>query len=307
MKSASESVAPELFISQEDKFSFRNWLDLQLNDLSTGFTLYLNLGFIASILLSVLCTMFISLPDLSLNERHVLNMFEIGFAVIFSIEYALRLYSAPDRLKYAFSFYGMVDFLAIVPALIGNHHSVVLRLFRLIAVIRLMKLLRYAKDVQVLLVSLKQSLGILGGIAVAILLMATFVGNLVYALEPQNFDSAFEGLWWSLVTMSTVGYGDFVPHSLGGRVVAGFCMLIGIGMFAIITGIITTKIDSAIHRKEEKACPECASPIDVVYRHCPHCGHKNPHLLADAGSCHVSYRQRLLQRDKADKKNFIPQ
>lgn len=305
MKSASNRIAPE-FTGQEKK-SFRNWLDMHLNDLSTGFTLYLNLGFIASILLSVLCTMFISLPNLSLNERHLLSIFETCFAVMFAVEYLLRLYSAPNRWKYVFSFYGMVDFVAVVPALIGNHHSVILRLFRLIAVIRLMKLLRYAKDVQVLLISLKQSLGILGAIATAILLMATFVGNLVYALEPQNFASAFEGLWWSLVTMSTVGYGDFVPHSLGGRIVAGFCMLVGIGMFAIITGIITTKIDNAIHKKVEKACPECTSPIDVAYRHCPHCGHTNPHLHVDSIPYHISYRQRLLQRDKADKKHFKPQ
>jgi len=257
--------------------SLRQWLDLHLNDLSTGATRYVNMAFIAMILASVLCTMLLTIPDLGATERVILQRLEIIFALSFLVEYLLRLYAAPSRLQYVFSLYGIIDLCAIVPALAGFNQSIAIRMLRMIAIIRLLKLMRYARDVQVLLISLKQSLGILFGVATAILLMAVFMGNVVYAIEPANFSTAFEGLWWSLVTMSTVGYGDYVPHSLAGRVVAGICMLIGIAMFAIITGIIAAKIQHAMLERDEAPCLHCHNTISSMYAYCPHCGQHEPH------------------------------
>jgi len=259
-------------------FSLRQWLDMHLNDLSTGATRYINMFFIGMIMVSVLCTMLLTVPDMSDAQKYILHKLEIIFAFTFLGEYLLRLYAAPSRLKYIFSLYGIVDLCAIVPALAGFNQSLAIRMLRMIAIIRLLKLMRYARDVQVLLISLRESIGILFGVAAAILLMAVFMGNVVYAIEPANFSTAFEGLWWSLVTMSTVGYGDYVPHSLAGRIVAGICMLMGIGMFAIITGIIAAKIQHTMQNKDEAPCLHCSNTISAMYLYCPHCGQYDPHV-----------------------------
>lgn len=266
-----------LAASGHENQTLRQWLDMHLNDLSTGATRYVNMVFIGMILVSVLCTMLLTIPDLGDGEKHFLQRLEMLFALTFLIEYLLRLYAAPSRLSYIFSLYGIIDLCAIVPALAGFNQSIAIRMLRMIAIIRLLKLMRYARDVQVLLISLKQSMGILFGVASAILLMAVFMGNVVYAIEPANFSTAFEGLWWSLVTMSTVGYGDYVPHSLAGRVVAGICMLTGIAMFAIITGIIAAKIQQAMLERNEAPCLHCGNTISSHYAYCPHCGQHEPH------------------------------
>jgi len=257
--------------------SLRNWLDLHLNDLETGSTRRVNFFFIFLIVLSVFGVMLLTLPHLSVEQRLLINHIESFFAVCFLMEYLLRLYAAPSRWSYMFSAYGIIDLLAIVPALSGYNQAIALRILRMVAIIRLLKLMRYAHDFKILLFSLRQSVNVLAGVTISIVLIATFMGNVIYAIEPQNFSTSFEGLWWSLVTMSTVGYGDYVPHSLAGRMVAGLCMMLGIALFAIVTGIITAKIQCAMLDKDDAPCIHCTNSISTGFTYCPHCGQHNPH------------------------------
>ncbi|MDX8407740.1 MAG: ion transporter, partial [Mariprofundaceae bacterium] len=157
---------------QTQAISLRQWLDMHLNDLSTGATRYINMFFIGMIMASVLCTMLLTVPDIPDFERYILHRLEVIFAFTFLGEYLLRLYAAPSRLQYIFSLYGIIDLCAVVPALAGFNQSIAIRMLRMIAIIRLLKLMRYARDVQVLLISLRQSIGILFGVAAAIMLMA---------------------------------------------------------------------------------------------------------------------------------------
>jgi len=259
------------------QMSLQDWLDLHLNDLETGSTRKINFFFIFLIILSVFGVMLLTLPHLSVEQKALINYVETFFAICFLVEYGLRLYAAPSRWSYLFSAYGMIDLLAIVPALSGYNQAIALRMLRMVAIFRLLKLMRYAHDFKILLFSLRQSIGVLAGVTASIVLIATFMGNIIYAIEPQNFSTSFEGLWWSLVTMSTVGYGDYVPHSLAGRIVAGLCMMLGIAMFAIVTGIITAKIQCAMLDKEEAPCVHCTNTISTGYTYCPHCGQHAPH------------------------------
>lgn len=253
--------------------SFREQLDLHLNDIHSGFTCYINVALTVVILLSVLCSMGVTIKGLAVQDYEYLHIVEYVCVAIFSIEFLLRLYSAPSRWAYLRSPFGIIDLLAIVPVFfLGNGETLALRLIRTIALLRMVKLLRYAEDVQVLLQSLRKSAMILTVLLGGIVLLALFSGNLIYMLEPENFHSAFDGAWWSLVTMSTVGYGDYVPHTFTGKVVAGGEMIIGISLFASVTGLVSLRISDATKALERADCKACRYSVERKSHYCSHCG-----------------------------------
>lgn len=242
---------------------------------ATGTGQLINLLLFAIIVLSVLVSMGSTIKDLSPEQMQRLRYGEYFFAGLFACEYLLRLYAARSRRQYIFSLYGMVDLLAVLPIFfIGEDgSSLVLRLIRLLVLLRLLKAFRYSSQLLLLLRAVKDSFQLLVFVTIAVLILAMLGGNLMYYAEPDNFKTAFEGVWWTLVTMSTVGYGDFVPHTVLGKVLAGIGMFIGIGVFAVITAIIGSKITVMTERKQ-KPCPGCRDMLPVASHFCMYCGLK---------------------------------
>jgi len=207
--------------------------------------------------------MAVTIKGLAVQDYEYLHIVEYICVTIFSIEFLLRLYSAPSRWAYLRSPFGVIDFLSIVPVFfLGSGETLALRLLRAVALLRMIKLLRYTKDMQVLLQSLHKSAMVLSVLLGGIVLLALFSGNLIYMLEPENFHSAFDGAWWSLVTMSTVGYGDYVPHTFTGKIVAGGEMIIGVSLFACVTGLVSLRISDATKALERADCKACCSSVE---------------------------------------------
>jgi len=262
---------------QSNSESLRRKLEGYLNDVDSSIAKYVNLTLISLIVISVVCSMMITVKALPDEYRDVIKLAEYIFASIFLVEYLIRIFSAPNRLRYMFSFYGLIDLAAILPMfLFGSNETFALRLVRTISLFRMLKLIRYTRDVQVLLNSLSKSLVIIVMLISGIILLTLIGGNVIYLVEPENFDSAFDGVWWSLVTMSTVGYGDYVTHTLAGRVVAGAAMIVGIILFAIVTGLISSRIFEATRVYERVHCLSCHASIERESNYCSFCGIENP-------------------------------
>jgi len=263
--------------SQSNPGSLRLKLEGYLNDVDSRVAKYVNLTLVSLIIVSVICSMLITVKALPDEYRDTIKVAEYMFASIFLVEYLIRIFSAPNRLKYMFSFYGLIDLAAILPMfLFGSNETFALRLVRTISLFRMLKLIRYTRDVQVLLTSLSKSMMIIVMLISGIILLTLIGGNVIYLVEPENFDSAFDGVWWSLVTMSTVGYGDYVTHTLAGRIVAGAAMITGIVLFAIVTGLISSRIFEATKVYERVHCRSCHASIERESNYCSFCGIEKP-------------------------------
>jgi len=224
--------------------------------------LFITLLIVASVMVSMLGTVK-GLGVLSYQRFHV---FEIAVTWIFALEYILRVYAARRPLDYIFSFYGIVDLLTVLPLLIFGDPNLTIKLLRLM---RLIKLVRYLRALRLFIASMRDAFEILFVTLGAILLGAAVAGNMVYILEPETFPNAFAGAWWSIVTMSTVGYGDMVPHSIGGRIIAMLLIVLGISLFAAITGVVSVKVARTLHHGAE--CQSCGKSIAPDYPYCPYC------------------------------------
>ena len=197
-----------------------------------------------------------TLPNLSENLRFWLYAFEVVTVSIFTIEYALRIIVADHKLRFLFSFYGLIDFLAIAPFYISTGIDLrAVRIFRLFRVFRVFKLFRYTRAIQRFkraFLEIRDELT-LYGMATAFFIFISSVGIYYFegAQQPAVFGSVFHCLWWSVVTLTTVGYGDCYPITAGGRIFTSFLILIGIGVVAVPTGLFasaltTTKNDNAV-------------------------------------------------------------
>jgi len=223
------------------------------------------------ILLLIVSTVFLSMLDSVPRYHHILQDYlpsiEEFILYFFLIEYLLRIFSAKKRLKYIKSFHGIIDIITVLPLIFGMHSSILIRLLRLI---RLFKITLYFPLLINLFESIAGSLALLFAVLGTTTLISVMVGNLIFIIEPQTFPNAFEGAWWSLVTMSTVGYGDYVPISVMGKLLAAFLILIGICMFAMVTAVISVRVGRMVHLNTR--CMECNTTISSEYRYCPYCG-----------------------------------
>ncbi|SIS59971.1 voltage-gated potassium channel [Roseivivax lentus] len=193
-----------------------------------------------------------SLPDAAHRALHV---GEYIILAIFTVEYAARLWSAPDRLRYATSFWGIIDLLAILPAilmLLPDWQS--LRLLRLLRAVRLLKLLRLSHAMARIERAFAESRDelILFTFAAVIILFIAAVGihHFEHEAQPEKFGSIPAALWWALATLTTVGYGDVYPITIGGRIFTGFILLVGLGVIAIPASVITAALLRG-HRRDD--------------------------------------------------------
>ena len=193
-----------------------------------------------------------TLPNLSQQTRNFLSLFELFCVVVFTVEYILRIYVAKNPLKYIFSFYGLVDLLAILPFyLTATLDLRALRSFRVLRLFRAFKLVRYNRALKRFHVAarlIKEEV-VLFFIITLILIYLTSAGIYFFENEaqPESFSSIFHSFWWAIVTLTTVGYGDVYPVTVGGKVFTFFVLIIGVGIVTVPAGLVAL---SLIHISE---------------------------------------------------------
>ncbi|MEO0913984.1 MAG: ion transporter [Pseudomonadota bacterium] len=188
-----------------------------------------------------------TLPNLSATALRILGWLDVAIVTIFATEYALRLYAAPNRLRYAFSFWGLIDLLSFAPALILSGTSLQsARLLRLILLARLFKLARVTHAIDTLLEALEDIWEQLAIFILMLLIILFLTATGIYFFEneaqPEAFASVPHALWWAIATLTTVGYGDIVPITAGGKIFTGIVLLIGLAIVAVPTGLISAAL-----------------------------------------------------------------
>jgi voltage-gated potassium channel len=198
-----------------------------------------------------------TLPDNSKKTINFLNTFEIICVSIFTLEYILRIYVAKKPLKYIFSFYGLIDFLAIFPFYLRTAYDLrALRAFRVFRIFRTLKLVRYNKAMKRFHIAagiIKEEL-VLFLIITAIFIFLASAGIYYFENEaqPELFSSVIHSGWWAVVTLTTVGYGDVYPITVGGKIFTFFILLIGVGIVTIPAGLVASALSKAREIENEK-------------------------------------------------------
>ncbi|MCB0398428.1 MAG: ion transporter [Winogradskyella sp.] len=222
------------------------------NKLSRGFAFFIQF----LIVLSVITFSVETLPNLKPQTKTILNSIEVFCVVVFTIEYLARIYVAENKPKFIFSFFGLIDLFAILPFYLSFGLDLrslrVLRMFRLF---RLLKLVRYNKAMRhfakAMLLAKEQIILFMGVTLVLIYFAAIGIYYFENEAQPEHFSSIFDSLWWSIVTLTTVGYGDVYPITVGGRIFTFFILLIGLGIVAIPTGIISSSLTKIVEPDSE--------------------------------------------------------
>lgn len=233
-----------------------------------------------AILLSVAAITLDSIADIHQQYGNLLYICEWAFTIIFSIEYGLRIYCSPNRRAYIFSFYGIVDLLSIIPTYLslivaGTNSLLIIRLLRVLRIFRILKLVRYGNEANVLVkgfLSARRKIFIFFSF---IIVLTTIFGCLIFVIEgPENgFTSLPKSVYWAIVTITTVGYGDITPQTVLGQTIAALAMITGYSVIAIPTGIITAELASEINReRSKKVCNNCSrSDHDQDAEYCKYC------------------------------------
>ena len=237
-----------------------------------------------AILGSILVVILESVQALDNQFEFAFELIEWIFTILFTIEYLLRIFILKKPLKYVFSFLGIVDFLALVPTYMalfvtGGAYMVVIRAFRLLRIFRILKLSRYVAEAQMLanaMLASKYKLFVFIGTVLSVVLI---VGTLMYVIEgaEHGFTSIPMSIYWCIVTITTVGYGDIAPETVTGKLLASILMLMGYAIIAVPTGIVTGELireHAKTSIKEMKVCASCGSSADSNVKFCPECGNK---------------------------------
>ena len=209
------------------------------------------------ILLSLVSYSFETLPNNTPQVKSILNFIELFCLVIFSAEYLLRVYVSKNPLRYIFSFYGLIDLIAILPFYLSLTIDLKsLRAFRIFRVFRALKLVRYNKAIKRFRVAatiVKEEI-VLFLLSTGILIYFTAAGIYFFENEaqPESFSSIFHSLWWSVVTLTTVGYGDIYPITMGGKAFTFFILIIGVGIVTVPAGLVATALSRARELEEEE-------------------------------------------------------
>ncbi len=236
---------------------------------------------IIAILASVVVVMLESIPQLQRNYGGLLLGLEWGFTAIFTIEYVLRLMCAKRPGPYARSFYGVIDLLAILPTYLsallpGAQALLVIRLMRMLRVFRVLKLVQYYDAGDILYEAMRASWRKIMVFMIAVLALVTILGSLIYLIEgaENGYDSIPRSIYWAIVTLTTVGYGDISPSTAAGQALAAVVMIIGYAIIAVPTGIVSSEF--ALMRRNYtagKVCGRCYQadhPKNALY--CHNCG-----------------------------------
>lgn len=239
------------------------------------------------ILLSVVFVMVESIPGLSTQIYDYLYIGEWIITIFFSIEYILRIISVKKPFRYIFSFYGIIDFLSTIPLylsfiLVGSNYLLTVRALRLLRVFRILKITRYIGEANRLRNALTNSRPKILVFLFAVLIIAVIAGTIMYLVEGEEngFTSIPRSVYWCIVTLTTVGFGDIAPATPLGQFIASFIMILGYGIIAVPTGIVSaeySKSDDYVHVNTQ-ACPNCnATKHRDDAKFCHNCGEElNP-------------------------------
>jgi voltage-gated potassium channel len=259
----------------------RLWHIIFLSDTAAGRRF--DIALLWLITLSVATVMLESVAELRDAHGRLFYILEWTFTVLFTLEYAARLWVVRRRLRYATSFFGVVDLLSILPAYIellvpGSHYLMTLRVLRLMRMFRVLKLAEYLGEASVLLNALSASRRKVQLFFVSVLALVCVEGTIVYVLEHEvnpDFSNIPQSIYWGIVTITTVGYGDVAPVTVMGKVMASLMMLTGYAIIAVPTGIVTTELgrEMRLARMGQRRCRECGwTDHDPRARYCQHCG-----------------------------------
>ncbi len=205
------------------------------------------------IVLSLLAFCVETLPGLTSETRRVLRAIEVATVIVFTAEYLLRLTVAERKLGFVFSFFGLVDLFAILPFYLAVGLDLrSLRIVRLLRLFRALKLVRYSQAIQrchrAFLIAREELVLFLSAAAMLLFLAAVGIYYFENAAQPEAFSSIFHSLWWAVATLTTVGYGDVYPITVGGRAFTFFVLMIGLGIISVPSGIVASALSEA--RKE---------------------------------------------------------
>lgn len=235
------------------------------------------------IIASVLVVMLESVEAIRLSYGWWLDFFEWTFTILFTIEYILRIVSIRRPIQYIWSFFGLVDLVSIIPTYLslvfaGSHYLLVIRILRLLRVFRILKLVRHVKEARLLLAALRSSRAKLTVFLGAVLSLTVIIGTLMYLIEgPENgFASIPLSIYWAIVTLTTVGYGDISPHTVTGQTLASIVMILGYAIIAVPTGIVSASlVSSKSGPVTTRSCHVCSREgHDHDAEFCKFCGSK---------------------------------
>jgi voltage-gated potassium channel len=236
-----------------------------------------------AIILSVLAVMLESVPAIAAEHTLILHIFEWAFTVLFTLEYIARIISVKRPLRYMFSFFGLVDLLSILPAYLGlfitgTGSLTVIRILRFIRIFRVLKLMAFMREAIVLRNAVRASRKKVTVFLVGIGITVVILGTIMYIIEDagSGFTSIPRSIYWAIVTITTVGYGDIAPHTALGQTLASVIMIMGYAIIAVPTGIVTAELTAAKQPSTNtQSCPSCSKDDhENNAKHCKHCGHK---------------------------------
>jgi len=210
----------------------------------------------------------------------LLQTLEWTFTILFTFEYIARMLCVRRPLRYAWSFYGIIDLFAFLPSYINlviptANYLLTIRVLRLLRVFRILKLSEFMQESETLMTALYASRRKIAVFVSTVLAIVLIMGTVMYLVEGEEngFNSIPRGVYWAVVTLTTVGYGDITPHTVLGRVLACFIMIMGYGIIAVPTGIFSAELHQASRAKEARTCANCATvEPDRAARFCRRCG-----------------------------------
>lgn len=242
---------------------------------------FFDISLLILILFSVAAVMIESVEVYSIKYKKVLTLFEWTITAIFSLEYLLRIISVKKPLKYIFSFYGLIDLISLLPTYLGlfmfseSISSIkTIRTIRLLRVFRILKLIRYVKEANTLKQALIASRQRIIVFLLAVLAVATIMGTIIYIIEDSKdgFTSIPRSIYWAIVTLTTVGYGDIAPQTVLGQFFASIIMILGYAIIAVPTGMVSVEL-ALSEKMNTQSCPSCsAEGHENNAKHCKHCG-----------------------------------
>lgn len=219
-----------------------------------------------------------SVPELGNKYSDLFFKIEWILTILFTVEYLLRLWISPRPIKYITSFWGLIDFLSILPTylslfIVGSHYLLIVRIFRLLRVFRVFKLARFNTESEKLLNALKSSSYKISVFLATVVAIVIFMGTIMYVVEggEEGFTSIPQSIYWAIVTITTVGYGDMIPHTVLGKFISSIAMIFGYAIIAVPTGIMTVEFSKSA-ASDHKKCENCEIENDPAASYCNQCG-----------------------------------
>ncbi|MEE8575216.1 MAG: ion transporter [Thermodesulfobacteriota bacterium] len=243
---------------------------------------FFDVALVVCIILSVLAVMLDSVGAIRADFGEVLYTLEWAFTILFTIEYVLRLVCVGRPLGYATSFFGVIDLLAILPTYISlllpsTKYLLVIRVLRVLRIFRILKLAKFVGEAGLLMDAMRASRRKITIFFFVVMTLVVILGSFMYIIEgdEHGFTSIPQGVYWAIVTLTTVGYGDIAPETTPGRILASFVMIMGYAIIAVPTGIVTAEISYAVGKSRvvTRSCHECSVEIhDSDDKFCRQCG-----------------------------------